>query len=177
MTLERTILPTPIGPLALYAHEGALVTVAFDGAHGPDTAHERRLARSLGAFTCREVADAAGAATRLAAYLAGELEALHDQPLRAFGTPFQSQVWEALRAIPVGTTTSYARLAQHLGRPRAVRAVAAANAANPLPVFVPCHRVVAADGSLWGYAGGLERKHALLTHERALVPAPERLAL
>ncbi|MFM7230980.1 MAG: methylated-DNA--[protein]-cysteine S-methyltransferase [bacterium] len=177
MRLARTVVATPIGPLALYAHEGALVTVAFDGAHGPGTAHERRLTRALGAFTCSEVADAAGAATRLAAYFAGEREALGDQPLRALGTPFQSRVWQALRAIPVGATTSYARLAERLGQPRAVRAVAAANAANPLPVFVPCHRVVAADGSLWGYAGGLERKRALLAHEGAIAPAPARLPL
>ena len=83
------------------------------------------------------------------------------------GTAFQLAVWAALRAIPAGSTLSYGALAARLGRPAAVRAVGAANGANPIALFVPCHRVIAADGTLWGYGGGLERKRWLLAHEGA----------
>ena len=92
-------------------------------------------------------------------------------PLDAQGTPFQQAVWRALLAIPSGATTSYGALARALGSPTAVRAVGAAVGRNPLSVVVPCHRVLGADGSLTGYAGGLDRKTALLTLENAL-PLP-----
>ena len=81
------------------------------------------------------------------------------------GTAFQRDVWLALRRIPVGTTISYVELARRIGRPRAVRAVGAANGANPVAVIVPCHRVIGADGRLTGYGGGLPRKQWLLEHE------------
>jgi O-6-methylguanine DNA methyltransferase len=82
------------------------------------------------------------------------------------GTPFQRQVWDLLKTIPLGETRSYAELAAALGRPSAVRAVAQANGANPLAIVVPCHRVIGSDGSLTGYGGGLVRKKWLLDHER-----------
>lgn len=91
-----------------------------------------------------------------------------DTPLRIAGTPFQQQVWQALRLIPFGETRSYARLSREIGMPTAVRAVAAANAANPLAIVVPCHRVIGSDGSGTGYAGGLWRKHRLLAAEAAI---------
>lgn len=94
-----------------------------------------------------------------------------DLPLDIQGTAFQAKVWAALRRIPLGTTTSYSALAGSLGAPTAARAVAAACAANPVAVLVPCHRVVAADGSLAGYRWGLRRKRALLARESAAVPA------
>lgn len=90
-----------------------------------------------------------------------------DAPLVLSGSAFQEQVWRALRDIPAGQTTSYGRLAAKLGKPQATRAVARACAANRLAVLVPCHRVVAADGSLAGYRWGLQRKKALLARERA----------
>jgi methylated-DNA-[protein]-cysteine S-methyltransferase len=100
-------------------------------------------------------------------YVAGDLDALADVAVDVTGTPFQQQVWEALRAIPAGSTASYAEIAAAVGTPGAVRAVGSANGANPVWLIVPCHRVVRSDGSLGGYGGGLERKAWLLAHEGA----------
>jgi methylated-DNA-[protein]-cysteine S-methyltransferase len=112
--------------------------------------------------------DAAFAAARaqLAAYFAGELTAF-DLPLAPRGTPFQLRVWQALAAIPYAVTISYGDLARRISQPTAARAVGLANGANPLPIVVPCHRVIGADGSLTGFGGGLERKRWLLAHEAA----------
>ena len=104
----------------------------------------------------------------IARYFAGELDAIDALPVRTAGTPFQREVWGALRAIPCGATVSYGELAQQIGRPTAVRAVGLANGSNPVGVIVPCHRVIASDGSLSGYGGGIERKRWLLAHERAI---------
>jgi methylated-DNA-[protein]-cysteine S-methyltransferase len=102
----------------------------------------------------------------LEAYFEGEVAAIEAVRTLARGTEFQLLVWSALRAIPAGSTLSYGALAVKIGRPAAVRAVGAANGANPIPVVVPCHRVIGADSSLTGFGGGLERKRWLLTHER-----------
>jgi methylated-DNA-[protein]-cysteine S-methyltransferase len=114
--------------------------------------------------------DAALQAVRdqLKAYFNGRL---HDfeLPLRMVGTPFQHLVWEGLRAIPYGETVSYAELAIRIGRPGASRAVGSANGRNPISIVVPCHRVIAADGTLGGYGGGLDRKEWLLQHELAFL--------
>ncbi|MBM3977837.1 MAG: methylated-DNA--[protein]-cysteine S-methyltransferase, partial [Planctomycetes bacterium] len=101
----------------------------------------------------------------LGEYFAGTRRAF-DVPLAAPGTPFQRRVWDALRAIPYGETRSYAEIARAAGSPRAVRAAGSANGANRLAILLPCHRVVASDGSLAGYAGGEWRKRKLLEHER-----------
>ena len=101
---------------------------------------------------------------QLVEYFAGKRRAF-DLPLAPHGTPFQVCVWRAIAAIPCGRTTSYAALAQSLGAPRGVRAAAAATGRNPISIVVPCHRVVGSDGSLTGYAGGLERKRRLLALE------------
>jgi methylated-DNA-[protein]-cysteine S-methyltransferase len=103
---------------------------------------------------------------QLAAYFRGELLEF-EIPLRMFGTPFQRQVWAGLQAIPYGLTVSYAELAQKIGRPGASRAVGSANGRNPIAIIVPCHRVIAADGTLGGYGGGLDRKEWLLELEAA----------
>ncbi|MDA8061448.1 MAG: methylated-DNA--[protein]-cysteine S-methyltransferase [Actinomycetota bacterium] len=108
------------------------------------------------------------AADQLAAYFAGALHAF-DLPLSPAGTPFQQRVWEALRSIPYGTTASYRQIAETVGNPAATRAVGTANARNPLPIILPCHRVIGADGSLTGYAGGLDAKRYLLTLEGVLL--------
>jgi methylated-DNA-[protein]-cysteine S-methyltransferase len=92
-----------------------------------------------------------------------------DLPLDAVGSVFQRRVWDALRAIPYGTTVSYSELARRLGDSRATRAVGAANGRNPIPIIVPCHRVVGARGDLTGFGGGLDRKRWLLEHEGALL--------
>lgn len=101
----------------------------------------------------------------IAAYFDGDVRALDGLPVKTAGTAFQSEVWAALRAIPVGETRSYGQLAAAIGRPTAVRAVGLANGSNPVGVIVPCHRVIGANGTLTGYAGGLERKRWLLAHE------------
>jgi methylated-DNA-[protein]-cysteine S-methyltransferase len=101
---------------------------------------------------------------QLDAYFAGDRQTF-DLPLRPEGTAFQLQVWRELCNIPYGATISYAELARRVGRPGAARAVGAANGRNPLPIVVPCHRVIGADGTLTGYGGGLECKRRLLEHE------------
>ena len=114
------------------------------------------------------------AVRELRAYLAGELRSF-SLPLAPAGTPFQLDVWNALAAIPYGETTSYGELARRIGRPRAVRAVGAANGANPLPIVLPCHRVVGANGSLTGFGGGLPLKRALLDLERTALYGQRRI--
>jgi len=113
----------------------------------------------------------AQARAELAQYFAGERQQF-GVPLAPEGTPFQQHVWRALAAIPYGTTVSYAELARSLGAPRSVRAVAAAIARNPIAILIPCHRVIGSNGSLRGYAGGLERKRALLGLEACAETAP-----
>jgi methylated-DNA-[protein]-cysteine S-methyltransferase len=108
-----------------------------------------------------------GLTASVARYFAGELHAIDDLPVATAGTPFQREVWQALRGIRCGTTTSYGKLAQEIGRPAAMRAVGLANGSNPVAVIVPCHRVIGANGSLTGYGGGIERKRWLLNHEQA----------
>ena len=107
----------------------------------------------------------------LAAYFAGT-RAEFDLPLAPLGTGFQQQVWAELARVPAGLRLSYGELAQRIGRPSAVRAVARANGANPIAVVIPCHRILGADGALTGYGGGLWRKRALLDHEDAHFGAP-----
>lgn len=107
-------------------------------------------------------------ANQFQAYFAGELYEF-DLPLSPSGTSFQLEVWQALQAIPYGQTISYAELARKIGKPRAMRAVGAANGRNPLPIVIPCHRVIGSNGSLTGYGGGLWRKQWLLEHERRII--------
>ncbi len=127
----------------------------------------RRLQRHHGDYQLRRAIDPLGAIQRLQAYFAGDWQALAGLPVATRGTVFQQQVWSELRQIPVGTTVSYQQLAVRLGRPRACRAVGLANAANPLAIVVPCHRVIGSQQELTGYSGGLKRKRWLLKHENA----------
>jgi methylated-DNA-[protein]-cysteine S-methyltransferase len=106
-------------------------------------------------------------------YFAGK-RTTFDLPLEPSGTDFQLSVWKLLRKIPYGVTTSYGELARRLGDPKATRAVGAANGANPIPIIVPCHRVVGSKGELTGFGGGIERKRWLLEHEGALMPLGDR---
>ena len=107
----------------------------------------------------------------------GELRKF-DLPLAPQGTPFQRAVWQALQTIPYGRTLTYAQLAQQLDKPKAVRAVGAANGRNPIPVIIPCHRVIGADGSLTGYGGGLPIKETLLSLEQyGTLQPPQQLAI
>ena len=162
MIVEAARPATPIGRLALFVKDGALVGVAFDGTID---AVPSWIAAARGADTLRSVPDPSGWTTRFSRYFDGDMKAFEGARLDFGGTEFQRAVWNALLAIPVGTTVSYGELARKIRRPDAVRAVGAANGANPIPVVVPCHRVVASDGSLHGYGGGLDRKRWLLDHE------------
>jgi methylated-DNA-[protein]-cysteine S-methyltransferase len=139
---------TPIGPLLLRASDGSLTGVSFAASSSASSTEPLLLE----------------AEAQLEAYFAGELERF-DLPLAPRGTVFQQSVWERLREIPYGTTATYAELAAAIGRPSACRAVGAANGRNPLPVIVPCHRVIGAAGALTGYGGGLGRKRRLLALE------------
>jgi methylated-DNA-[protein]-cysteine S-methyltransferase len=173
MILHTRIVGTPIGPLALLAHGGALVGLEFGDARERREKLGASLVRHLGDFDTAEHPDPAGAATRLERYFAGDFAALDEQDVQPHGTPFQLEVWRELRRIPAGSTRGYAELAAAIGRPAAVRAVGAANGANPVSLFVPCHRVIAANGTLWGYGGGLPRKRWLLAHEGAAFVDPQ----
>ncbi len=156
-------LPTPIGEIDVVVDaEGRLRVLEFHD-------QPQRLARALRLHHRDQPVETgvASAAVRdgPAAYFAGELAALNAIPWTIGGTAFQRQMWNALVEIPLGQATTYARLAERLGRPTAVRAVGAANGANLIAIVVPCHRVIGADGSLTGYGGGVERKRWLLAHE------------
>lgn len=141
---------SPLGTLRILASEHGIREITFVDA--PDeTARPSSLTEA-----CRK---------QLSAYLKGELRDF-DVPLDPQGTPFQQRVWAALARIPFGKTRSYAEIARDIDNLKAVRAVGAANGRNPLPIVVPCHRVIGRDGTLTGYAGGLERKAWLLELER-----------
>ncbi|GAA0655709.1 methylated-DNA--[protein]-cysteine S-methyltransferase [Streptomyces thermocarboxydovorans] len=160
MTTYWTTLDSPLGPLLLTAGpEGELTSLSLPGQrNAPAVPPGGRL--DSGPF--REAEE------QLGAYFAGDLKEFR-LPLRTTGTPFREKVWAALDAIPYGATTSYGEIAARVGAPRAaVRAVGGAIGANPLLIVRPCHRVIGADGSLTGYAGGLENKARLLTHEGVL---------
>lgn len=153
----HAILPTPLGPLTAAASARGLALLDFDLPPLPlpreDPGHP------------------------WLAQVAAELRRYWQDPRTAFevpldlqGTPFQCAVWQALRTLASGRTCSYGEIARRIGRPRAVRAVGAANGANPVVIIVPCHRVIGADGSLTGYSSGIGRKVALLQHESTVDP-------
>lgn len=156
MALVEKIARSPIGEIRLVADGDALVGAHFVGRPGFATA------RVKGAHAVLDQAMA-----ELTEYFAGARQQF-SIPIHLCGTPFQIEVWEALRAIPCSSRTTYAELARRVGRPRAVRAVGAANGRNPLVIFVPCHRVVGRDGCLTGYGGGLDAKDWLLAHEKVI---------
>jgi methylated-DNA-[protein]-cysteine S-methyltransferase len=161
MIVDSLRVASPIGPLTLFTREGTLVAVDFgDGEHA-----RRRLEKRFGAFAERPSRDAARVGDRLARYLAGELRAIDDVAVDPGGTEFQRAVWKGLRDIPAGEARSYGELARAIGRKDAARAVGMANHDNPIPIVIPCHRVIGADGSLTGYGGGLPIKRWLLEHE------------
>lgn len=159
---QRLIMPSPLGPVLLTASPAGLSGLRFLPGTEPPSALPP--APNGEAARCLDLAR-----EQLVAYFAGRLR-VFDLPLDEGGTPFQRQVWQALRAIPYGRTCSYAELAAAVGRPRACRAAGNANGRNPLPIVTPCHRVIHADGGLGGYAAGLPIKRFLLALEGVLPP-------
>ncbi|MGH8077557.1 MAG: methylated-DNA--[protein]-cysteine S-methyltransferase [Lysobacter sp.] len=164
MTLY-THMDSPVGPLQLAADDKGLLLIEFDSPRHPATRGN----------DWREGSNDVLVQTRaqLDEYFNGNRREF-DLPLSPRGTPFQRDVWRALQRIPYGATISYAELARWIGKPSAMRAVGAANGRNPLPIVVPCHRVIGADGSLTGFGGGLPTKQFLLALEGAL-PASDDL--
>ena len=153
--MPRTVVDTPIGPLGLIASDAGLRAVLFDG---------RKIHAEGRSAVLSE------ATRQLDAYFDGELLTF-DLPLDLHGTEFQRRCWLALGSIPYGQTVSYGEQARRLGLGSdAARAVGAANGRNPLPIVLPCHRVIGTDGSLTGFGGGLHVKRFLLEHEGALLP-------
>lgn len=158
LPLVTATIPSPLGPLHLGASDDGLVGVAFDDeGTRPGSALPDHPVLGL-------------AARELEAYFAGALTSF-TVPLAPRGTAFQLAVWRALVAIPLGARVTYGDIARAIGRGGAERAVGAANGQNRIAIIVPCHRVVGADGSLTGYAGGLDRKRWLLAHEARVAPA------
>jgi len=166
--VHATLLDSPIGALRLASTAQGLAYLELPHASGRGL--EGWLRRSLPRARCENgFAPNRAAAAQILEYLEGKRTAF-DLALDPRGTEFQRAVWQALLAIPYGETRSYSEVARSVGRPDAVRAVGAANGANPLAIVVPCHRVIAADGSLGGYGGGLELKARLLAMERSRSP-------
>ena len=167
MTVITTDLATPVGTVRIAVRtqpgtSGEVVVACAFADHW-----DRMTASVRDRFDSEDwVEGATEASGALAAYLAGDLDALDRLQVDLTGTEFQARVWDQLRAIPTGETRSYAEIAAALGRPTATRAVGSANGRNPVWIVVPCHRVVRADGALGGYGGGLDRKQWLLEHER-----------
>ena len=151
--MEFLLFETPLGYMALGEEDNHITRLYLPTSPTP------RLMPHETPLLCR-------ARDQLLEYLAGARTEF-DLPLAPQGTPFQQNVWSALRDIPFGETRSYKDIAQAVDCPNGFRAVGMANRSNPIPIFIPCHRVIAADGSLGGYAGGLELKRALLSIERA----------
>jgi methylated-DNA-[protein]-cysteine S-methyltransferase len=180
MELFLNRIESPLG-------EMLLVTDSHGMVHALDfTNHKVRLHRELrerfGDIELREAIDTETVKVisgKLNRYFKGDLTALDDIAVAADGSDFQRQVWAALRKIPAGKTTTYGELARSLGHtdPRMAKDVGAAIGANPIAVIVPCHRVIGKDGTLRGYAWGLQRKHRLLIHEKAEVPQGGTAAL
>jgi methylated-DNA-[protein]-cysteine S-methyltransferase len=157
MPLDHTIVSTPIGDVLLLGDAEALCEIRFDATAIPPGS------KRVGTGVLGE------AARQLRGYADG-LRETFDVPLRPrFGGAFERRVWAHVAAIPYGTTTTYGEIAQALDAPGSARAVGAANGRNPLPIVVPCHRVIGASGALTGYAGGLDSKRRLLEHEGALL--------
>ena len=170
MELYQSEFESPIGLVYVVSDGDNLRAIDFEGY---EHRFHRLLARHYGRYTLRAARNPGEAVPGLAAYFAGDLRAIDNIAVATNGTSFQQRVWAALRAIPAGTTVSYGAIARQIGQPTACRAVGFAIGSNPIEIVVPCHRVVGANSTLTGYAGGIERKQWLLSHEGAeLVAGP-----
>lgn len=154
--MEKTIVDSPIGTLELTSEANSLVELSFvDRAESVEPQP-------------KESGILSQAVAQLNEYFDGKRRAF-DLPLSPEGTAFQKEVWKSLGKIPYGQTITYGKLSEQLGNPKAIRAVGAANGSNPIPIIIPCHRVVGSGQKLTGYSGGIERKRWLLRHEGILL--------
>ncbi len=158
MTYYFKTMPSPVGELTLIASDKGLAAILWEN---DDPMRVRLTPRTED----KKHAVLLRAEAQLKDYFAGKLDKF-DLPMDAKGTPFQKEVWAALLTIPFGETRSYADIAKQIGRPKATRAVGAANGKNPLSIIAPCHRVIGSNGKLTGFAGGLEAKVLLLDLEK-----------
>ena len=158
--MKYTHVDTPIGKLTVVAGGTGIRRILWDGEAPPEDAVEGH----------SDLLDAA--VTQIREYFTGN-RTTFDLPLDLGGTPFQQKVWRELGSIPFGTTISYGEQARRIGRPQAARAVGAANGRNPVPVVLPCHRVIGSGGALTGFGGGLDTKRTLLRHEAEVLAAEQ----
>ncbi len=161
MMLALSEVQSPIGTLYVVEGDTGVCALGFED----DRATTLAGLRTRFGTAPRAVEHPTPGARSLQAYLDGDLDALDNVRVDTHGTPFQQRVWAALRTVRRGRTATYGQIAQALGQPTATRAVGLANARNPVAIVVPCHRIVGANGTLTGYAGGLDRKRWLLRHE------------
>ena len=165
MVLKAEWIDTPLGPMVAMADDDGLYLLEFTDRRGLEREVERLRKRLKAAIVPGRTDVIDSIETELRAYFDGTLQAF-ETPLTLSGTDFQKSVWQVLQDIPYGKTRSYGEQADILGNSKAVRAVARANGMNQIAIVIPCHRVIGADGSLTGYAGGLARKEWLLAHEQ-----------
>jgi methylated-DNA-[protein]-cysteine S-methyltransferase len=154
--MRYATMASPIGPLTIAGSETALNAILFGAGHPLSISVLNR--RESGPDVVEETI------RQLQAYFSGRLVQF-DLPLKPDGTPFQKQVWRELQNIPYGTVISYGELARRIGKPKASRAVGAANGANPIPIVIPCHRVIGSNSKMTGYGGGIQIKEKLLKLE------------
>ncbi|MFN0302911.1 MAG: methylated-DNA--[protein]-cysteine S-methyltransferase [Burkholderiales bacterium] len=162
LRLRYDEVSSPIGRILVALLDEQLAALDFEG---HDDRLHRLLERRFGPYVFSNEHNPAGISVAVSNYFDGDLSALETIPLALHGSPFQERAWQALRTIPPGHCATYAAQALKIGAPRAARAVGHANALNPVAIAVPCHRVIGSSRSLTGYAGGLDRKRWLLTHE------------
>lgn len=163
MPLSVATLQTPIGPIEVVTKGGVLCGITFEG-HGALT--RAWMEKRFGEIAIEQYDSLGEVTDRITAYFAGDIRAVEPLPVDTGGTTFQRLVWEALRKIKPGTTASYGDVAKTVSSPKAFQAVGMAAGRNPIPIVIPCHRVIATDGTLGGFGGGLERKRWLLSHEK-----------
>ncbi|WP_413204550.1 methylated-DNA--[protein]-cysteine S-methyltransferase [Rhodospirillum sp. A1_3_36] len=169
--LFRDRIESPLGEILIFSDGTTLRAVEFADYEHRGTA---LLTKAVGPHSVTAATDPGGASSALKAYFKGDLQALDALTLEPGGTAFQRAVWLGLRHIPAGETLSYGAFAARLGVPKAVRAVGRTNGLNPIAIVLPCHRVIGANGTLTGYAGGLDRKAWLLDHEGWTPPKVRR---
>ena len=162
-------IATPLGPLWVIADEAFNLRAVEWEEHSDRMEELLNIHYRAQGFERVSATNPGGLSDKLAAYFEGDLSIIDTLPTATAGTPFQREVWQALRSIPCGHVMHYGQLAEQLGRAGAARAVGAANGSNPVSIVVPCHRVIGRNGTMTGYAGGVQRKEWLLRHEGYLL--------